>query len=85
MSAHHSDNMSQGSQVSQSAPWQCFSKVCWSDEATYRAVPLFSEGQLKRLKFGFNFGPQKVPELKKAKIWNQPWATKNPRAEKAEN
>ena len=51
MSPLHSDHMSQGSQVSQSAQWQCFSKVSLSefvsDEATYRAVPLFSEGQLK--------------------------------------
>ena len=51
MSPQHSDHMSQGSQVSQSALWLCFSKVslseCVSDEATYRAVPLFSEGQLK--------------------------------------
>ena len=27
MSPHHSDKMSQGSQVPQSALWQCFSKV----------------------------------------------------------
>ena len=51
MSPHHSDHMSQGSQVSQSALWECFSKQSCSklvsDEATYRAVPLFSEGQLK--------------------------------------
>ena len=63
MSPHHSDNMSQGSQVSHSALWQCFSKVCrflavicypvpggylLVTQATYRAVHLFSEGQLEK-------------------------------------
>ena len=51
MYPHHSDHMSQGSQISQGALWQCFSTMSWSegvsDGATYRAVPLFSEGQLK--------------------------------------
>ena len=54
MSPHHSDHMSQGSQVSQSALWQCFSKVSVSqsasDKGTYRAV----WGQLKT---GDGWGP----------------------------
>ena len=47
MSPRHSYHMSQGSQVSQSTVFQKCLLV--SDEATYRAVPLFSEGQLKKM------------------------------------
>ena len=57
MYPHHSDHMSQGSQVSWGALFVSVFQQCLgvreggregvSDGATYRAVPLFSEGQLK--------------------------------------